>query len=57
MPKITPSFAKACGTQDLHCLLHRLFNHLAERDLDEADRHSCHASIQIVRIELSHPTR
>lgn len=57
MLKITPSFAKACKSQDLHCLLHRLFNHLAERDLDHIDRQCCLASIDTVRSELAHPSR
>lgn len=57
MLKITPSFAKACTSQDLHCLLHRLFNHLAERDLDHIDRQCCLVSIDTVRSELAHPSR
>ena len=51
--KITREFAAACTDQQLHCLLHSLFNQLADRHLDAAGRHCCHASVQVVRSALA----
>ena len=57
MPKITREFAAACTNQELHSMLYRLFNELADQTLSRAEQHGCHASIQAVRTELSHPAR
>ncbi len=57
MLKITREFAAASTNQELRCLLYRLFNDVADVTLSKAEQHCCHASIQAVRTELSHPTR
>lgn len=57
LKKITRDFAAACTDQQLHSLLHSLFNQLADRHLDHDDRHCCHGSIQTVRVELQSPGR
>ena len=57
MLKITREFAAACTDQELHSMLHRLFNELADQTLSRAERQGCHASIQAIRTELSHPAR
>lgn len=50
---ITREFAAACTDQQLHCLLHSLFNQLADRRLDARGRNCCHASIQVVHRALA----
>lgn len=57
MLKVTREFAAACTNNELHCLLHKLFNHLSDRTRNRAAQHCCHASIQAVRTELAHPSR
>lgn len=57
MLKITREFAAACTNQELHSMLYRLFNELADHTRCRAEQHGCHASIQAVRTELSHPAR
>lgn len=57
MLTVTREFAAACTNQELHSMLHRLFNELADHTLSKAQQHGCHASIQAVRTELSHPAR
>lgn len=57
MIKVSREFAAACTNPELHSLLHRLFNQLADETLCRAQQQSCHASIQAVRTELAHPAR
>lgn len=57
MLKVTREFAAACTNRELDTLLYRLFNELAQETLSKAQQHCCHASIQAVRTELSHPAR
>lgn len=57
MIKVSREFAAACPNPELHSLLYRLFNQLADETLCRAQQHSCHASIQTVRTELAHPAR
>lgn len=57
MLKISREFAAASTNQELRGLLYRLFNELADVTLNKAEQHGCHASIQAVRAELSHPAR
>jgi|GEM_PF-4279836 len=57
MIKVTREFAAACTNQELHCLLYRLFNQMADETLTRAERLGSHASIQAVRTELCHPAR
>lgn len=53
LKKITHEFAAACTDQQLHCILHSLFNHLADRHMGAQDRRCCHASVQVVRRALA----
>lgn len=57
MLKVSRSFAAACSKRELHCLLHGLFNKLAEDTLKADDRKCCLVSIQTCRTELAHPSR
>lgn len=57
MLKITREFAAASTNQELQSMLYCLFNELADTTLSKAQQHGCHASIQAVRAELSHPAR
>ncbi|MBX9682455.1 MAG: hypothetical protein K2X41_01575 [Hyphomicrobium sp.] len=57
MLKISREFAAASTNRELRGLLYRLFNDLANVTLSKAEQHCCHASIQAVRAELSHPAR
>lgn len=57
MIKISREFAAASTNQELHGLLYHLFNALAVHTRNKAEIHGCHASIQAVRCELSHPAR
>lgn len=57
MLKVTREFAAASTNQELQSMLYRLFNELADTTRSKAEQHSCHASIQAVRTELSHPAR
>ncbi len=38
-------------------MLYRIFNDLADHTRCKAEQHTCHASIQAIRCELSHPAR
>lgn len=57
MLKITREFAAASTNQALQSMLYCLFNELANATLSKAQQQACHASIQAVRAELSHPAR
>jgi hypothetical protein len=57
MVKVTREFAAACTNQELQSMLYCLFNELACITRSKAEQHGCHASIQAVRAELSHPAR
>lgn len=57
MLKVTREFAAASTNLELQSMLYRLFNELADVTLSKAEQHGCHASIQAVRSELSHPAR
>lgn len=57
MLKVTREFAAACTNQELHSMLYRIFNDLADHTRCKAEQHTCHASIQAIRCELSHPAR
>jgi len=53
MLKITREFAAAFTNQELHSMLYRLVNELADHTRSRAEQHGCHASIQAVRTELA----
>lgn len=57
MLKVTREFAAASTNRELQGMLYSLFNELADTTLSKAEQHGCHASIQAVRAELSHPSR
>lgn len=57
MRKISREFAASCTNRELHSLLYTLFNQLAESTRSKAQQQACHASLQAVRCELSHPAR
>ena len=57
MLSISREFAARSSKSELAVLLKRLFNKLAEDDLDPVECHCCHASVQTVKVALSQPGR
>lgn len=57
MLTISREKAATSTTIELNLLLKRLFNKLAEDNLDDRECRCCHGSIQTVRAELASPGR
>lgn len=53
---VTRDFASACSKDQLHQMLHSLFNQLADKTLDQTARRCCHASIDVCRKQLARPS-
>lgn len=57
MLSISREFAARSSKDELNVLLKRLFNKLAEQDLDPAECQCCHASVHVVQSALRRPGR
>lgn len=57
MLSISREFAARSSKRELDAMLKRLFNKLAEDNLDAFECRCCHASMQVVRTELYDPAR